>query len=196
MGLPEESGNSALAEVTDALEKYSQPPITVTVSKGHANTLRHSILTFVAEENYDMAIHEFQNFLNAKSEYPKFKPRVDRYVRHGIDLIHAIRAKRHFPGIHSLTITKQQELAKKVKIHLDELQYILRKIEKIQVELRVEDSRSTIWVLRAAAMAILSVALAAFILDFTKGGIYSSFYAVTDDFFSNFVTWLWKTLGL
>ncbi|MGE3758346.1 MAG: hypothetical protein AB7H97_11350 [Pseudobdellovibrionaceae bacterium] len=194
MGLPAPvDDNSAPA---GELAKYGQPALTVTVAKGHANTLRYAILSFVAEENYDQAIHEFQHFLNQKSDYPKFKPRVDRYVRHGVDLIHAIRAKRHFPGIHSLTITKQQELAKKVKQHLDELQYILRKIEKIQVELRVEDSRSTIWVVRAIAMAILSISLMAFILDFTAGGIYASFYAVADELFGNFVNWLWGVLGL
>lgn len=192
MGLPAENDN----EMVSSKGLYGQPTLVVTISKGQINTLRHALLTCIAEENYDLAIRECNVFLGHRSEYPKFKPRVERYIRHAIDLIHAIRSKRHFPGIHSLTITKQHELAKKVKHHLDELQYVLRKIERIQAELQVEDNRSTIWVVRAACVAVLVVALAALTIDFFSSNLYWSAYLVADDGVSRLLSWLWTTLGI
>ncbi len=136
---------------------------------GRADSLRYNILMWVLDEKYDKSIQEMRNFLINPSEYPNFKGKVERFVAHGVDLIYAIKAKRNFPGIASLTRAKQQELREKFKEHFRELQMVMKKIEKIQVDLRVEDARSTIFVVRALWISGLSIAALGFALEIING---------------------------
>lgn len=161
---------------------------------GRADTLRYNVLSYVVEENYDKAIGELKKFLDKDSEYPHFKERVERYVMHSVDLVNAIRAKRKFPGVNSLTMAKQQELNEKFRTHFNELQYILKKIEKIQVDLRLEDVRSTVWVVRAIMNAAVAIAVAAFLLDVSRG-LMRTTMVVVDDTFIRLTDWIFSIVG-
>lgn len=161
---------------------------------GRADTLRYNVLSFVVEENYESAIRELKKFAEKDSEYPHFRERSERYIMHSVDLVNAIRAKRKFPGVNSLTMAKQQELNEKFRTHFNELQYILKKIEKIQVDLRLEDVRSTVWVVRAVMNAAVAIALAAFILDVSRG-LFKTTVIVIDDSFIRLTSWLFGLLG-
>ncbi len=162
---------------------------------GSPDSLRYKILTWVLAERYDRAIEELKDFLEAPSEYPDFKGKVTRYIHHGIDLIYAIKAKRGFPGINSLTRAKQQELREKFKEHFKELQYILKTIEKIQTDLRIADARSTIYVVRALCAASLGIVILAFWLDIVHGLAQTS-VIVFDDAFGRLANWLVGLVGL
>jgi hypothetical protein len=149
---------------------------------GKADTLRFNVLSYVVEENYDRAIETLIEFRDKDSDYPKFKERTERYVSHAIDLVNAIRAKRNFPGMKSLTVAKQQELGEKFASHFHELQYALKKIEKIQVDVRIDDVRSTVWIIKALMHAALAVMVIAFALDVSHG-LFNTTAIVLDDFF-------------
>lgn len=161
---------------------------------GRADTLRYNVIVFVVEENYDRAIMELESFLERDSEYPKFKSRVERYVKYGIDLINAIRAKRKFPGIYSLTMAKQQEITDKFHEHFHELQHVLKKIEKVQNDMKLEDVRSTVYVVRAVVNAAFAIAILAFVLEGFRG-LMSNAYVVADDFFLGIVEEIFKKLN-
>ena len=160
---------------------------------GRADTLRYNVIVFVVEENYDRAIMELESFMKRDSEYPQFKEKIERYVKYGVDLINAIRAKRKFPGIHSLTIAKQQEITDKFHEHFNELQFILKKIEKIQNDVKLEDIRSTVYVVKAVVNAGFAIAILAFLLEGARG-LMSNFYVVADDFFLGIVEEVFKKL--
>lgn len=162
---------------------------------GNPESFRFKILTWVLSERYDRAIEELKDFLEAPSDYPDFKGKVTRYIHHGIDLIYAIKAKRGFPGINSLTRAKQQELREKFKEHFKELQYILKTIEKIQTDLRIADARSTIYVVRALCAASLGIVILAFWLDIVNG-LASTSIIVFDDAFGRLANWLVGLVGL
>src|SRR6185312_7473140 len=99
---------------------------------GKADTLRYNVITFVVEENYERAIQELRTFSEKDSEYPKFKEKTERYISHAIDLVNAIRTKRKFPGAAFMTMAKQQELNERFREHFNELQNILKRIEKTE----------------------------------------------------------------
>jgi hypothetical protein len=160
---------------------------------GKADTLRFNVLSYVVEENYDRAIDTLTEFRNRDSEYPRFKEKTERYVAHAVDLINAIRAKRNFPGMKSLTMAKQQELGEKFATHFRELQYTLQKIEKIQVDVRIDDVRSTVWIIKALAYAVFAVVAVAFFLDVSRG-LFNTTIVVTDDIFQNLTNWLFGRL--
>ncbi len=161
---------------------------------GRPDSLRYKVLTLVLQETYDRAIAELRDFGKSESEYPNFKQKVERYVAHSIDLVFAIKAKRNFPGIISLTRAKQQELMEKFKEHYKELQFILRKIEKVEADLRIEDARSTIYVIRALWLAVLCMGIVWFINEIVQG-IALTGTVVVEDLLGKATTYIFELIG-
>lgn len=162
---------------------------------GRADSLRYNVLTWVLEESYDKAISSLREFLDQDSPYPNFHDRVNRYVNHSIDLIYAIKAKRNFPGLNSLTRAKQQEFREKFKEHFKELQYILTRIEKVETDLRVNDARSTMYVVKALWAAGVAIVILAFMLE-AFHGLAVTTTSVTDEAMNDAIGWTFNKLGL
>ena len=147
---------------------------------GNTDSLRYLILTQVAEENYEKSIEDLRAFYLKESEYPTFKKKIERFINHSIDLIYAIKAKRNFPGVSQLTRAKQQELRDRFKDHFKELVYMLKKIEKIEKDLMIEDARSTIYVIRAFWFSVISLVLTWFLVEVFRGLAITGFVVITD----------------
>ncbi|XGC79419.1 hypothetical protein ACES2L_08775 [Bdellovibrio bacteriovorus] len=162
---------------------------------GKPDSFRYRILTWVLDERYDQAIEELRSYLDEPSEYPNFKEKITRFIHHSTDLIYAIKAKRSFPGINSLTRAKQQELREKFKEHFRELQYILKTVEKIQGDLRIQDVRSTIYVVRAVWIAVVAILILGFWLE-VFNGLGQTTFIVVDDLFGQFADWITLKIGI
>jgi hypothetical protein len=160
---------------------------------GRPDTLRYNILTFVINEEYDRAIKTLKDFLESDSEYPNFKLKVERYLLHSIDLIYAIRTKRNFPGISSLTRTKQQELRDKFKEHFKELRFMMKKIEDCLEELRLNDVRSTHLVIKAFWLSVVVVFVAGLSFEIING-MGHSFEVVFNDFIEKSMQFLFNKI--
>lgn len=162
---------------------------------GRVDSLRYNILTWVLSERYDAAINELKDLATRPSDFPEFNKRAERFLKHAVDLVFAIRAKRTFSGINLLTRSKQQELREKFKEHFSELQQILKKIEKIERDLKIEDMRSTIYVIRALWFAVISIILSAFAMELVRSLAHTSF-TVAEDFLTKSTNWLFELLGM
>lgn len=163
--------------------------------KDTADSFHNTILALVANENYIRAAEEIQNYIDSKSEFPQFKLRASRYLNYANDLMNAIKAKRSFPGLQHLSMSKQQELYDKAMEHFDDLKITLRKVEQIDREVRLDDVRSTVWVVKAAIYCLFAVLVLAFLLDISKG-LADSVYIVIDDAFGSLTNWLFDSLGV
>lgn len=197
MAAPAEKEENALVETQSQPQGEASTLFDVGVDKsdlGRPDSFRYRILTWVLDERYDQALDELRSFLDEPSDYPNFKEKVTRFIHHSTDLIYAIKAKRSFPGINSLTRAKQQELREKFKEHFRELQYILKTVEKIQGDLRIQDVRSTIYVVRATWFAIVGILLMAFWLEVFHG-LGKTTFVVMDDVFGQFSHWLSSKIG-
>jgi hypothetical protein len=128
-----------------------------------------AILGHVTEERYDRALKELTEYLNSKPEYPEFKNRSERYIQYAGDLVQAIRAKRGFPGWNALNISKQQDLFDKAILHFDDLKATLEKVEVIEREVRIEDVKSTVWVIQAFVYAVSLLLIVAILKELTGG---------------------------
>jgi len=136
--------------------------------------LRGIILGSVVTGSYAEAKKELQDYVASKSEFPNFKPKVERYVSHSTDLINAISAKRNFPGLSTLPTSKQQEMFEKIIEHFDELKYTVMRIEASGYEARLNDIKSTIIVLRTFVYSLFAIAAVAFVIDILTG-FYASY---------------------
>ena len=153
------------------------------------NSVRAAVMGAVVGENYDQAKEELKAYVDFKTAYPHFQERANRYVDHCCDLIQAIQIKRNFPGLASLSLAKQQEIHEKVLEHFEELKQNLKQIEKVEREQKVNDMRTTVWVVRAACFATMGIVVAGLLIDM-QSGLFSSFFQVANVAVDDASTWL------
>ncbi len=176
-------------------ENYTNRQVDLDVSDlGKPDTLRYNILSLVINEEYERALKTLKDFIHSDSEYANFKVKVERYGLHGIDLIHAIRTKRNFPGINALTRTKQQELKEKFKEHFSELKSTLRKIENCLEELRLNDVKSTRLLVKSVWLSALTIFIAGIVIEIFDG-LGRTSLLVIDEGVAKLLDWLFKFIA-
>ena len=152
---------------------------------GRMDSLRAGVLSLVVAESYERAAEELRAYVAARTEFPNYQERSSRYVEHCCDLIQAVQTKRNFPGLASLSMSKQQELHEKVLEHFEELKQNLVHIEKVEREHKLEDVRSTVWVVYALTLVTFAILVAGFLADIRSGVLSSTVheaYAIMDEF--------------
>jgi tetratricopeptide (TPR) repeat protein len=154
------------AEVISTMTSKMRTSVRSTAGKGQ---LRNAILTHVTEERYEKAISDLEQALNSKPQYPDFKARSERLGNYSVELIKAIQAKRNFPGWSALHMSKQKELFERALLHFEDLKVTLEKIEAIESEVRMEDLRSTVWVMKAVSFAVCGLLIFALLRELTNG---------------------------
>ncbi len=146
-------------------------------SGGKGDHLRRTILQLVVSEAYDLSKERLAGYVEAKVEFPAFQERVQRYIQHCSELIHAIQTKRNFPGLATLSLSRQQEIHEKVMEHFEELKHNLRQIERIERDHKLLDVRSTVWIIKSFSAVCIAIFLAAFIVDLKSGMLSSLVYS-------------------
>lgn len=162
---------------------------------GRMDNLRSSILNLVVNENYARSVEEMVAYVDLRTAFPGFQERAQRLIQHCSELIQAINTKRNFPGLAGLSLAKQQEVHDKVLEHFEDLKHHLRQIERVEREHKLEDARSTIWVMRALCHSIVLIFIVAFILDM-KNGAFGVAMSVTDGIVDNLSRWVVNLINL
>lgn len=192
----ETAEKSSKEEVISSMKSQMRASInSATGSVGPTGSLRQSILTAVVEEKYDSAINRLQEYIESKPEYPDFRERCIRYSEYGVELIHAIRTKRSFPGWNALNMSKQKELFERALHHFEDLKATLTKIEVVEKEVRMEDVRSTVWVVKSVVYAISALLIFVFIREMT-GGVLPAANNVLESSTSSIVDFAFDKLNL
>lgn len=148
---------------------------------GKNASLRRVVLRFVADGKYNDANLIIDEYLQLKAIYPQLKERCRLHIIHAKELINAIRAKRNFPNLSQLAMSKQQEILDHAIGHFEELKQTLRLVESMVKDEAIRDMRSTIWVLRSLVYFIVLMVVASFIMDFS-GSRGKPFWVVFNDF--------------
>ena len=155
---------------------------------GRGDGLRRPVLTMVVTENYEDAKGRMQDYVESLYEFPSFQERVERYVQHCNELIQAIQTKRNFPGLASLSLSRQQEIHEKVLEHFEELKQNLKHIEQIERDHKLIDVRSTVWVLQTLSAVVAAIVAVMFVLDL-RSGVLSSLIYTTNLWIDSASTW-------
>jgi hypothetical protein len=150
----EEQLDQSLAE---GGEIQTQEELEVRLSEsitGRLDGLRHTILSLVVEGKYDTAIAEISMYSTSDQKLLVFKARAERFLNHCEELIRAIESKIKFCQTRTITRSQKHELYTMVMKHFNELTDSLKKIERIENDIRVNDLKSTVWVLKAFIMSV------------------------------------------
>jgi hypothetical protein len=151
-----------------------------------SGTLKGLVLSSVAQGNYNGAIHDIESFLDFKSDYPILQDRSSRYLEHCVDLVRAIEAKRSFPGLGGLSLSKQQDIYEAVLNHFEELKNHLGQVEKIEREVKLEDARSTVFFVKVVMNLAFFLVSLGFVLELF-GGLWFSFNTVFSEMIRDIV---------
>jgi hypothetical protein len=160
---------------------------------GKDSSLRQLVLGAIVDSKYDNAADVIEEFLALKDAYPGLRLRATPHANHAKELINAIRLKRNFPNLSSLSMSKQQEILDHAVNHFDELKLTLKMIEQMTREEAVRDIRSTVWVVRTLAYTISAIVVMSFLIEFNSDLrflIWGVFNDLTDVMFSK-LSHLW-----
>ena len=123
----------------------------------HKNTegFRHDILTMVSGGKYRAVLAEIEAFREEKNrKMPFFEVKSSRYFRYIIQLIEAIEEHKSIPNFDQLPAGQQKKVHEQVFGYFDELNNTLKRVEKVIHDLKVQDVRSTIWVLKTFSICV------------------------------------------
>ena len=140
----------------ESTEIQSQEDLEIKLSEsitGRLDGLRYTILSLVVEGRYDTAIAEISFYSNSDQKLQVFKSKAQRYLNHCEELIRAIESKIKFCQTRTITRSQKHQLYMMVMKHFNELTDSLKKIERIENDIRVTDLKSTVWVLKAVIMS-------------------------------------------
>jgi hypothetical protein len=151
---------------------------------GKNASLRRVVLRFVADGKYNDANMILDEYLQLKAVFPQLRDRSKLHVIHAKELINAIRAKRNFPNLSQLAMSKQQEILDHAIAHFEELKQTLRMVEAMVKDEAIRDMRSTIWVLRSLVYFTMLIVLTTFITEFS-GSMGKPLWVVFNDFADN-----------
>lgn len=148
---------------------------------GKNDSLRRVVLRLVVEARYADASMMIDEYLKLKSFYPAVGKRAKIHASHAKDLVNAVRAKRNFPNLAQLSMSKQQEILDHALGHFEELRQTIKAIEYIVRDEAIQDIRSTVWVIRTLVYVSVILLATAFVLEFS-GALGQPLWAVFNDF--------------
>ncbi len=163
---------------------------------GGREGLLRAILSFVINQEFPKARGELELYVDSHYNYPDFKPRTERYVQYAKDLINAIQAKREFSAKAHLRNSKQQELQEKVYNHYRELKIVLKRIEAVDRELRLEDVKSTVIFVKGSLITLATVVSVLFVREVILNRHPESWWFALRDFVLRFTGYFFELIGL
>lgn len=124
----------------------------------NGDTLAQVILSMLVDERFDSAISELNYYQKEKNEIPNFETRTKGYFKHCIEIVEKLKELANLPNFNNLRTAKQKEMREQMTALAKEVKDVLGRIEKVDYDLRVQDVRSTVWVLKTFSFCVLSLA--------------------------------------
>jgi len=112
----------------------------------NSESLTYVILDLTVNKNYDRAIKELKEYLEYKSSFPTYRDRTFRLFEHIENVILAIRSKKNLMSFANVSVSKKKELHTAIVHHFHDLKISLQRVTQIEYQIRMKDSRSTLWV--------------------------------------------------
>ena len=147
---------------------------------GKPDSLRRNVLHKVTYEHYPAAIELLKDYKTAHPQFPDFIDQAERYLDYAVDLVNGIKAKKSFPGIANLPMNKQEELFARAYDHFEDLKATIKRVEKAELDVRLADRRSTVWVLRAIVHSTAAIVLLGLGLEIYHGTLGTAQVVIDD----------------
>jgi hypothetical protein len=182
----------AIDSVQEEFEKVEQElQEELTNTGGNPDSMSNAIMHFVMEEKYGRAIRELRGYQKYKEGYPQYKERTDRLFDHIENVIEAIKAKKGLTRAGNVSASRRKEIATVVISHYKQLKGALQRVVYIELQLRMKDSRSTVWVIQALLVGLVLITGVAIVSE-----AYDSMYGPFDFLMKELENLLARYIGL
>ncbi len=176
------------------IQKMEDDMVREVTGSERIGTLTHRIITLVAMKSYQQANKDIQDYVRLRSkDYSAFLLASHRYVVRMLNIISAIEKQRSVHGIENLTENKKHELFELVKDYFKELKSQIRGLESAEHSLKVEDVRSTVWVIWAFTYSMVAIFIVGFSLDLASGAFKTIWFVLNDTYLA-ICTWVIKLI--
>jgi hypothetical protein len=133
-------------------------------AQGRADTLRNSILSFLATGRYDTAAKELEIYFEHKSQHSAYRLATSKLFEHAIEIPRAMKLLTENKDLKSLPRAKRQDVLMRVKRLFENMKHVLMRLEQIENDLLVQDAKSVVWFIRSCTICVFSlIAVVAFI---------------------------------
>jgi len=160
-------------------------------TEGNPDSLTNAIAHFVMDENYERAVRELRGYQEYKASYPTYPERTNRLFDHVENLIDAIKSKKSLTRSGNITASKRKEIGSVVILHYKQLRGSLMRIVQVEQQLRMKDSRSTVWVIQALLVSIFLITCIGLFSE-----AYDSMNSTFETVLNGFANWAAKFLKL
>ena len=126
---------------------------------GRLDTMRNTVLTFVAERQYEVAIRELRLYQKFKSDLEVYKLRTDRCFNLCEEMILAIKALLSAPDLRAMPMAKRQTIYEGVVRKFEGLKQALDKLDQVENDIKIKDVRWTVKVLQVTCVCMGLLAL-------------------------------------
>ncbi len=172
------------------IQKMDEDLVKDVMSSCRVGSLSHRILSLIAYKSYQQGVQELQDYINMRSkEYSAFYLASHRYFLRIQSISMAVEKQRSAPNLENYPEAKKHEVYDLLKEYFKELRNQIKGVENAEYALRVEDVRSTVWVVRAMAFSVIGIFVLGFCLDLFTGS-YSTIYYVVKGYYLTVCDWV------
>jgi hypothetical protein len=158
---------------------------------GQADSTRFAVMNHIINLRYDKASEVVKEFVRRPSDYPNFEIKANNYANKALKTIEAIKLKRIYSQNPNLTAARNQEVLARVKDHLRELSFTLGRLEQVEKDLKIADSKSTVITVKTAVVCVCILVVLFFLLDISTG-LGKMAITVVDDYYTKFINYISK----
>ncbi|PIT98636.1 MAG: hypothetical protein COT74_13090 [Bdellovibrionales bacterium CG10_big_fil_rev_8_21_14_0_10_45_34] len=121
---------------------------------GRVDSLKNSILSFVANSKYDVARRELKVYRSYKISVPGYIARTTQMYEQSEFIISQIEQLGRSKEKPSLPLAQKQRIQEKLLGLFESLKSYLGRIEQVENDLKVRDLRASAWVLRTFVICV------------------------------------------
>jgi len=156
-----------------------------------ADSTRYAVMNHIINLRYDKASEVVKEFVKRPSDFPNFEFKANNYAIKALKTIEAIKLKRIYSQNPNLTAARNQEVLSRVKDHLRELSFTLSRLEQVEKDLKIADSKSTVITIKTVSIC-LAVVLSVFLVLDLSTGLGHTAITVIDDYYTKFINYISK----
>tara|TARA_B100001248_G_scaffold262329_1_gene257577 strand:- start:1875 stop:2453 length:579 start_codon:yes stop_codon:yes gene_type:complete len=123
----------------------------------YRDSIKKAILALAAEGSYETAKQELKFYQETNNKIPGFRVRTEHYFNHIKELLDAIQNLKNFPNFDALRAAQQKQIRERIITYAEDLSSVLGRIDKVTNDLKIQDVRSTLWVVRAFSIMIMVI---------------------------------------
>jgi len=121
----------------------------------YSDSLKKAVIALASDGNFEAAKREVSAYQQIQNKTPGFKQRTEHYFNHVRELLDAIQNLKNFPNFDTLRAAQQKQIRERVIIYVEDLSSVLGRVDKITNDLKIQDVRSTTWVVRAFSICLM-----------------------------------------